>query len=118
MKITPAASNAATIRSLVSGRPPIIPSEASSLLMVGTDTPELLAASACDQASSARAALIWRIDTFRIDLQTARAILLVSVAGTVARAGGRALISVNHARQDAVLSPSRKRLQDRRGDEA
>src|ERR1700682_3905191 len=54
----PAASNAATIRSLVSTRPPIIPSEASSLLMVGTDTPELLAASACDQTSSARARLI------------------------------------------------------------
>lgn len=35
--------------------------------MVGSDTPEASAKSACDQPSKARAAFTWRIDTFSID---------------------------------------------------
>jgi hypothetical protein len=36
-------------------------------LIVGTDTAPAVANSSCDQPNSARAALIWRIDTFGID---------------------------------------------------
>jgi hypothetical protein len=67
MKSTPPDLIAPTIRSAVSPRPPRGPSKASSRLMVGIDTSAAFARSSCDQPSSARAALTWRIDTFSID---------------------------------------------------
>jgi hypothetical protein len=67
MNSTPADLIAPTIRSAVSPRPPRGPSKASRRLMVGIDTSAAFAKSSCDQSSSARAALTWRIDTFSID---------------------------------------------------
>ena len=67
MNSTPADLIAPIIRSEVSPRPPKRPSTASRRLMVGIDTSAAFAKSSCDQPSSARAALTWRIDTFSID---------------------------------------------------
>jgi hypothetical protein len=63
MNKTPAPSIAARIFSAVSSRPPSSPSIDSRRATVGSDTPDLLAKSACDQPSRARAALIWRVVT-------------------------------------------------------
>src|SRR6516164_7452032 len=67
MNSTPADAIALTIFSAVSSRPPSGPSDDSRRLTVGIDTSEDLAKSSCDQPSSARAALICRIDTLGID---------------------------------------------------
>jgi hypothetical protein len=64
---TPADSSADRILDPVSFRPPSGPSWASSRLIVGIETSEAAASRSCDQARSARAALICLIDTFSID---------------------------------------------------
>ena len=67
MNSTPARSNAVRIFLPVPLRPPRGPSLASSLLIVGSETSAVSANCSCDQATSARAALTCRIDTFSID---------------------------------------------------
>jgi hypothetical protein len=67
MNSTPAVRKASRILSPVSFRPPSGPSFASSLFIVGIEIFAAAANSSCDQAKRARAALIWRIDTFGID---------------------------------------------------
>ena len=67
MNSTPALSIAILILAPVSVRPRSGPSCASSRFIVGTETPASDANCSCDHASSARAALTWRIDTFSID---------------------------------------------------
>jgi len=68
MNSTPADRKASRILSPVSLRPPSGPSLASKRFIVGMETFAAAANSSCDQAKRARAALIWRIDTFGIDL--------------------------------------------------
>jgi hypothetical protein len=68
MNSTPAARKASRILSPVSLRPPSGPSFASNRFIVGIEIFAAAANSSCDQAKRARAALIWRIDTFGIDL--------------------------------------------------
>ena len=58
----PPFSSAATSFSAVSGRPPIGPSELSKRAIVGSETPDSLAKSFCDQAKRARAAFSCRIE--------------------------------------------------------
>ena len=71
----PAISSAVLSLRAVFSLPPKNPSAASRRLTVGTETPAIAAKSSWDQRSRARAALIWRIDTFRIDFIS---ILMVS----------------------------------------
>ncbi len=68
---TPPFSSAIRSFSPVPGRPPKVPSAASNRLIVGMDTPEAAASFSWDHPSSARAALICRIDTFGIDIRVA-----------------------------------------------
>ena len=68
MNSIPAACSAFSIFSAVSLRPPSRPSFNSKRLIVGTETSAARARLSCDQPRSARAALIWRIETFSIDL--------------------------------------------------
>ena len=72
----PAFSSAVLSLRAVFSLPPKNPSAASRRLTVGTETPAIAAKSSWDQRSRARAALIWRIDTFRIDFIS---ILMVSI---------------------------------------
>ena len=58
----PPFTSAATSFSAVSGRPPIGPSALSKRAIVGSETPDSLAKSLCDQAKRARAAFSCRIE--------------------------------------------------------
>lgn len=71
MKSTPARSSAARIFLAVSSRPPSGPSCASNRFIVGMEMSAAVASRSCDQASSDRAALSCRIDTFSIDFSVA-----------------------------------------------
>lgn len=70
----PLACSASRILAAVSLLPPKGPSTDSRRAMVGSETPDAFARSACDHASKARAALTWRVesepdtfDSFSID---------------------------------------------------
>jgi hypothetical protein len=67
MNSIPATCKAFRIFSPVSLRPPSGPSPASNRFIVGSETRAAAARFSCDQAKRARAAFIWRIETFSID---------------------------------------------------
>src|SRR4051794_15365008 len=68
MNSTPPLLKEFRIFSTVSPRPPSGPSFASSRLIVGIEISAAEAKCSWDQPSNARAAFIWRIDTFSIDI--------------------------------------------------